>query len=92
MQFNIVRPDRAIEPALRDKIENLTKPKGSLGRLEELALQVGLIQQTLEPSLRHPINVIYAADHGIADENISKSPKEITRQVIYNFLNGGAGI
>ena len=92
MQFNIVRPDRAIEPALRDKIENLTKPKGSLGRLEELALQVGLIQQTLEPSLRHPINVIYAADHGIADENISKSPKEVTRQVIYNFLNGGAGI
>ena len=92
MQFNIVRPDRAIEPALRDKIENLTKPKGSLGRLEELALQVGLIQQTLEPSLRHPVNVIYAADHGIADENISKSPKEVTRQVIYNFLNGGAGI
>lgn len=91
-QFHITRPDRAIEPALRDKIENLTKPKGSLGQLEELALQVGLIQQTLEPALRHPVNVIYAADHGIADEGISKSPKEVTRQVVFNFLNGGAGI
>ncbi|EJX04489.1 nicotinate-nucleotide--dimethylbenzimidazole phosphoribosyltransferase [gut metagenome] len=81
-----------MERELQDKIDNLTKPKGSLGRLEELALQVGLIQQTLTPKLNHPINVIFASDHGIADENISKSPKEITRQVIYNFMNGGAGI
>ena len=60
--------------------------------LEELALQIGLIQQTLTPSLTHPYNVIYAADHGIADEGVSQSPKEVTRQVIYNFLNGGAGV
>lgn len=90
--FNIEKPDTAIADALQDKINNLTKPKGSLGRLEEIALQIGLIQQTLSPSLNHPVNVIYASDHGIADEGVSKSPKEVTRQVIHNFLNGGAGV
>lgn len=90
--FNIEKPDAAIAEALQDKINNLTKPKGSLGRLEEIALQIGLIQQTLTPSLHHPVNVIYASDHGIADEGVSKSPKEVTRQVIHNFLNGGAGV
>ena len=91
IKFNIERPDENISDKLIDKINNLTKPKGSLGRLEELARQIGLIQQTLSPKLSHPVNVIYASDHGIADEGVSLSPKEVTRQVIYNFLNGGAG-
>lgn len=90
--FHIVRPDQAIKEALTDKINNLTKPKGSLGTLEELALQIGLIQQTLTPSLQHPQNIIFAADHGIVDEGVSLSPKEITWQQISNFLHGGAGI
>lgn len=92
IQFEIQAPDKGLEEALLDKINNLTKPKGSLGTLEAIALQVGLIQQTLSPTLRHPVNVIYASDHGIADEGVSKSPKEVTRQVIHNFLNGGAGV
>ena len=90
--FQINRPDEAIRQALEDRINSLAKPKGSLGRLESLALQIGMIQQTLHPVLSHPVNVIYAADHGIADEGVSQSPKEVTRQVIYNFLNGGSGV
>ena len=90
--FHISRPNEAIRPALIDKINNLTKPKGSLGTLESLALQIGLIQQTLTPTLQHPQNIIFAADHGIVEEGVSLSPKEITWQQNSNFLHGGAGV
>ena len=90
--FQIEKPDEKIREALIDRVNSLAKPKGSLGRLESLALQIGWIQQTLRPKLSHPVNVIYAADHGIADEGVSQSPKEVTRQVIFNFLNGGSGV
>src|SRR5574344_1739308 len=90
--FNITEPDCRIKEKLVDKINNLTKPKGSLGTLEELALQIGLVQQTLSPELRKPQNIIFAADHGIVAEGVSVSPKEITWQQIFNFLHGGAGV
>ena len=90
--IQITRPDETIREALTDKINNLTKPKGSLGTLEELALQIGLIQQTLTPTLKCPQNIIFAADHGIVDEGVSLSTKEITWQQISNFLHGGAGV
>ena len=90
--FHIEHPDESIREALTDKINNLTKPKGSLGVLEDLALQIGLIQQTLSPTLSHPHNVLFAADHGIVEEGVSKSPKEITWQQLSNFLHGGAGV
>ncbi|MBP6065800.1 MAG: nicotinate-nucleotide--dimethylbenzimidazole phosphoribosyltransferase [Bacteroides sp.] len=90
--FTIVKPNEEIKEALLDKINNLTKPKGSLGVLEELALQIGMIQQTLSPTLAHPQNIIFAADHGIVDEGVSFSPKEVTWQQLSNFLHGGAGV
>ena len=89
--FHIERPDEGLRPAIADKIDNLTKPKGSLGLLEETALQVALVQQTQKPTLRKPQNIIFAADHGIVAEGVSLSPKEVTWQQLSNFLHGGAG-
>ena len=90
--FHIEKPDENLRPSIIDKINNLTKPKGSLGRLEEMALQIALIQQTLTPALHKPQNIIFAADHGIVDEGVSLSPKEVTWQQLSNFLHGGAGV
>lgn len=81
-----------IEQALRDKIDNLTKPKGSLGRLEEIALQVGKIQNTLTPHLDKPCNILFGADHGIVEEGVTVSPREVTWQQMLHFAHGGAGI
>lgn len=90
--FNIISPDEGMRGALQSKIDNLTKPKGSLGMLEELALQVGMIQQSLEPELRNPQHILFGADHGILEEGVSCTPKEVTWQQMGHFLKGGAGI
>ena len=91
-KFNIHRPDKGIREALQQKIDNLTKPKGSLGMLEELALKVGMIQQSLSPELRNPQHILFGADHGILEEGVSCTPKEVTWQQMGHFLAGGAGI
>jgi nicotinate-nucleotide--dimethylbenzimidazole phosphoribosyltransferase len=90
--FKIECPDVAMQTSLRFKIDNLTKPKGSLGTLEELALQVGLIQQTLSPSLKCPQNIIFCADHGIEVEGVSVSPREVTWQQTIHFTQGNGGV
>lgn len=92
LHFDIEKPDDAIRPFLLDKINDLTKPKGSLGMIEDLAVQIGLIQQSLAPELSHPNHIVFAGDHGIAVEGVSPSPQEVTYQMIENFWAGGAGI
>ncbi|MCR4957214.1 MAG: nicotinate-nucleotide--dimethylbenzimidazole phosphoribosyltransferase [Prevotella sp.] len=90
--FNIQPTDRALQAAIQAKIDNLNKPKGSLGRLEELAMQVCLIQQTLAPSLAHPCHLLLGGDHGIEREGVSVSPREVTWQQMINFTRGGGGV
>lgn len=90
--FQIKNPDEAIRPAIQDKIDNLNKPKGSLGVLEELAMQVCLIQQTLTPSLASPCHLLLGGDHGIEREGVSVSPREVTWQQMINFTHGGGGV
>ena len=90
--FEIKPVDRSMEAAIQEKIDNLNKPKGSLGRLEELAMQVCLVQQTLEPSLAHPCHLLLGGDHGIEREGVSVSPREVTWQQMLNFTRGGGGV
>ncbi len=78
--------------AAQKRLDNLTKPRGSLGRLEDLAKQVCGITGNLRPALSKKTIFTIAADHGIVKEGVSAYPQEVTPQMVYNFLNGGAGI
>jgi len=81
-----------LETRIRRRLDSLTKPPGSLGRLEEIALQVGLIQGTDMPSVGRKAMLLFCADHGVVEEGVSPFPQEVTRQMVANFRAGGAAI
>jgi nicotinate-nucleotide--dimethylbenzimidazole phosphoribosyltransferase len=84
--------DRTLLDKTQARLDNLTKPKGSLGRLEELAKLIVAITQNERPTLKNKVIFTFAADHGVTEEGVSAYPKEVTAQMVYNFLRGGAGI
>lgn len=88
----ITPADRSKIASFQEKIDNLNKPKGSLGRLESLALQLCLIQDTDSPSLHHPCHILFGGDHGIEREGVSFSPREVTWQQMINYTHGGGGV
>lgn len=92
LSYNIQHPDLSLRKAIIDKINNLNKPLGSMGRLEEIALQVCLVQHSLSPRLDVPCHILYGSDHGIEREGVSVSPREITWQQMINFSKGGGGV
>lgn len=84
--------DRSLEPALRKLLDEKAKPVGSLGQLEDLAVQIGLIRGALKPVLGRAQSIIFAGDHGLTDEGVSSHPPEVTAAMVQNFLAGGATI
>jgi nicotinate-nucleotide--dimethylbenzimidazole phosphoribosyltransferase len=88
-----IRPvdPRWIDAAARRQLE-LTKPPGSLGRLEEIANRCAAIRETFELTALRPQIVLFAADHGVCEEGVSAYPSEVTAQMVLNFLRGGAAI
>ena len=84
--------DAELTQGLLHLIDNKTKPRGSLGQLEALALQLGQILGTTRPRLVAPQMIVFAADHGLAGRGVSAYPSEVTWQMVENFLAGGAAV
>jgi nicotinate-nucleotide--dimethylbenzimidazole phosphoribosyltransferase len=92
-RFGAIPPvDEGIRTAAYRRLDVLTKPRGALGRLEPLAAQVCAIQGTMDVRIVQPVGIVFAADHGVADRGVSAYPREVTAQMVANFLHGGAAI
>ena len=90
--FQIKKPSENLLEAINHQIDTKTKPLGALGRLESVARKVALVQNSLNPVLKHPHLLVFAADHGAARDGVSAYPQEVTFQMVMNFLQGGAAI
>ena len=84
--------DTKLEEEAQKHLNNLTKPVGSLGKLEDIAKKIVGISGSMNPSLQDKVIFTMAGDHGIANEGVSAFPQEVTMQMVNNFLNGGAAI
>ena len=91
-QWQINPVDNAMQEKILSNINQKTKPLGALGQLETLALQIALIQKTDKLAITCPLMLVFAGDHGIADEGVSIAPSAVTQQMVLNFLAGGAAI
>lgn len=84
--------DESAMQAARNRQDSLTKPQGSLGRLEELSIQIAGVQGKPRPVIKNKAIITMAADHGVVKEKVGPWPQEVTAQMVMNFLRGGAGI
>ncbi len=89
---NIVPQDKAVRDSARERLDQLTMPHWALGRLMDLAIDLAGITRSITPSVSKRVIVTMAGDHGVVAEGVSKYPQEVTVQMVYNFLRGGAGI
>jgi nicotinate-nucleotide--dimethylbenzimidazole phosphoribosyltransferase len=89
---NIKPPDKAAMAEARTRQDQLTKPAGSLGRLEEISIQIAGIMGKAKPEIKNKVMITMAGDHGVVDEKVGNWPREVTAQMVENFLHGGAGI
>ncbi|MGA2091395.1 MAG: nicotinate-nucleotide--dimethylbenzimidazole phosphoribosyltransferase [Endomicrobiales bacterium] len=93
MRFDAIPPiDQTIAEKVQHKIDFLTKPVGSLGLLESIAKRMALIRGTVSPKISKKRVYVFAADHGIAREGVSAYPPEVTKEMVHNFLTGGAAV
>src|SRR5229473_2605813 len=88
----VTLPDPGAEVEVRRRLDQLTKPPGSLGRLEELVVRLATIAGTCPPPLRDPVIFTLAGDHGVVAQGVSAYPQIVTAQMVENFLRGGAAV
>lgn len=91
-KFHIESLSSELNDKILNKTNTKTKPLGSLGILEHIACKIAKIQGTLQPEIKIPTVVVFAGDHGIADDGVSYYPKSVSYQMLYNYMGGGAAI
>ena len=92
VMFSVSPVSHSRDAVIQQRIDMKTKPPGSLGRLESLAAQLAAITGVEKIRLHKPVMIVFAADHGIAEEGVSIAPAAVTQQMVKNFIDGGAAV